>query len=681
MIKKTNKNNLFKKITYNKKISIFFVSLVLLIGIIITTGILLFSEKEDISKPKMIAYFYDGEKHDAPPSKENYEIDVVHCDKAVGEWDNDKWNLTLKEIEGKTTCILNYKRRVLTHTLTIDPNGGTYEGTTGTSQVDMKEEQIYELTDPTRKGYTFAGWEADNDSAEIRNDIFVMGRQNTKITANWTINTYQVEIRGSNTCDGAKTGEYNSRVALCQPEKEGYTFTGWETTSGTIEGNALVLDDSNATVTATWTANDYGYIVIHKQEALSGAYTIVDTEEFNATFGTTVRPNTKTYTGFTSPEKSSLTIGANSEDNKVQYLYTRNSYTLTINPGAGTTTTLLEQELKFEESVTIESPTRRGYNFTGWTKTSGTLQDNVFTMGASNATLTANYTPVSVTLYFDANQGTVNPTSKTVTYDATYGTLPTPTRNGYNFVGWYVNGNKIESDTTVNIAEATSAVAHWTKGSYVLSINPNGGRYDGSSATSQQGMEYQDEITISDPVREGYTFNGWTVNGTGATFNTNTKVFKMGSSNATLTANWTINKYTLTIEDTYTCDGTQELNYNSTYTLCTPVREGYTFTGWEDTDNIIQNNIVTMKAKDSTVKANWVANSYNYIVYHNKMNLDGTTYSRVDADTYTSSADFGTVVVTEPKVYTGFKTQEAKSITIGVSNNTVNYNYERNRYT
>ena len=689
MINNKNKQSIkinLENNTYKKKISIFLSCIIVLIGVIITSGMFIFNNKEDLNTPKLLAFIYDGEKHDAPPAKDaGYEIDVVNCEKASGTWDNEKWNIKLFDIEGKATCILNFKKKLPIHTLEIDPNGGTYKGTTGKTTVDIEETKTYELQNPTRVGYTFINWEKGDESVNLNGNIFTMGQTDAKVKAKWEINSYQLVISGTNVCDRTETIEYNATTDLCNPIREGYTFAGWEVTNGSVEGNVFRMGARNATVSPKWTINNYSYIVYHKQEALNGTYTLVDTQTFNAAYNTTVRPDTKTYTGFTSPSKQSLTITAN--NNSITYEYTRNSYTLTINPNGGTTSSDLTQTLKYQQQVTVVSPTKTGYNFTGWTKTSGTLQDTTFTIGASNATLTANYQAKTSTLYFDANQGSVSQASKQVTYDQQYGTLPTPTRTGYTFDGWFVNGSKIESSTIVKIESSTSAVAHWSKGAYTLSINPNGGTYNNSTATYQTSMDFEDELTINDPTRAGYTFDGWTLTGTGATFNSSTKVFKMGSSNATLTAKWTKNKYTLTITGTNVCDGTYNLDYQEIYPLCTPQNTGHTFTGWEDEDNLIQNNIVTMKAKNSTINAKWTANTYNYIVYHNKMNLDGLTYTRVDADTYNSTAEYGAVIVTTAKTYTGFKSLSNKTITIDVENNTppttnvAEYNYEREKYT
>ena len=66
---------------------------------------------------------------------------------------------------------------------------------------------------------------------------------------------------------------------------------------------------------------------------------------------------------------------------------------------------------------------------------------------------------------FDANGGNVTPTSKTVLFGNTYGDLPTPTRIGYKFDGWYTeptDGTKIESSTIFALEEPQTLYAHWT---------------------------------------------------------------------------------------------------------------------------------------------------------------------------------------------------------------------------
>ena len=65
---------------------------------------------------------------------------------------------------------------------------------------------------------------------------------------------------------------------------------------------------------------------------------------------------------------------------------------------------------------------------------------------------------------FNPNGGAVSPTSKTVTYGEPYGTLPTPQREGYGFLGWYTaasGGSKITATSTVSITANQTLYAHW----------------------------------------------------------------------------------------------------------------------------------------------------------------------------------------------------------------------------
>lgn len=111
---------------------------------------------------------------------------------------------------------------------------------------------------------------------------------------------------------------------------------------------------------------------------------------------------------------------------------------------------------------------------------------------------------------FDANGGTINQNNKLVTYDETYGELPIPTRNGYNFAGWYIEkngGTKVESTTKVTLKTNHTLYANWIPNKYTVSYDANGG----TGAPSDQ-IKIQDEpLTLSTtiPTRENYIFSGW----------------------------------------------------------------------------------------------------------------------------------------------------------------------------
>ena len=85
---------------------------------------------------------------------------------------------------------------------------------------------------------------------------------------------------------------------------------------------------------------------------------------------------------------------------------------------------------------------------------------------SNQGTATCTITPksISYTVKFDANGGSVGTTSKTVTYGETYGTLPTPTRTGYTFSGWFTaksGGRQVLATNTANGSDGSTLYAQW----------------------------------------------------------------------------------------------------------------------------------------------------------------------------------------------------------------------------
>lgn len=102
-----------------------------------------------------------------------------------------------------------------------------------------------------------------------------------------------------------------------------------------------------------------------------------------------------------------------------------------------------------------------------WTKIEIAASNDPLT----NATIHCADDAKSYTVTFDPNGGTVNPTSKTVTENEAYGELPTPTRSGYAFAGWFTaanGGEQITASTTVTLTGSQTLYAHWTAGGSVV---------------------------------------------------------------------------------------------------------------------------------------------------------------------------------------------------------------------
>lgn len=123
-------------------------------------------------------------------------------------------------------------------------------------------------------------------------------------------------------------------------------------------------------------------------------------------------------------------------------------------------------------------------------------------------------TPKSIayTVNFDPNGGTVSTKNIKVTYNSTYGTLPTPTRKGYNFDGWYTaktGGSKIVSSTMVGSSAGSTLYAHWKANQYTVTFDPNGGTVSTTSKTVTYGETYASPRVLPEPTYPGHTFDGW----------------------------------------------------------------------------------------------------------------------------------------------------------------------------
>lgn len=130
--------------------------------------------------------------------------------------------------------------------------------------------------------------------------------------------------------------------------------------------------------------------------------------------------------------------------------------------------------------ISTTRPSRTGYTFRGWsltkTATTASYQPGDTIRITSNSTLYAVWTANTYQVTFNPNGGQVSPTYKTVTYASTYGSLPTPTRLGYRFDGWFTaatGGSKIASTTIVTALSNHTVYAHWTVQS-VVHVYKNG---------------------------------------------------------------------------------------------------------------------------------------------------------------------------------------------------------------
>ena len=141
---------------------------------------------------------------------------------------------------------------------------------------------------------------------------------------------------------------------------------------------------------------------------------------------------------------------------------------------------------------------------------------------------------------FAPTGGTVSRTSKTVTYGDSYGSLPTPTRPGYTFDGWFTaktGGEKITSASKVTTFGVHTLYARWTPRQYTVTFDSNGGTVSTTSKTVTYGETYASPRVLPEPTYPGHTFDGWYTTKTGGTRVTEDTVVTV-TEDHTLYARW-----------------------------------------------------------------------------------------------------------------------------------------------
>jgi len=245
------------------------------------------------------------------------------------------------------------------------------------------------------------------------------------------------------------------------------------------------------------------------------------------------------------------------------------------------------------EVIVLPEPVRKNYAFIGWytalddgTRVGGTGDD--YTV-KTNTTLYAQWVS-GITVYYSPNGGIVSPQNEVVSVGGSV-TLPTPSRGGYVFKGWYnVHGEKVGNagDKYAVVGESffqggvvDTLLAEWRLLVTVI-FNLNGG----SDSLPSVMEPTEGSITLPTPVRSGYIFDGWYTSLTG-----DTKAGDAGglytipiTSAATLQlfARWIPAEVTVT----YNANGgsvlplTETVLAGSSVILPSPTNSGYTFSGW-----------------------------------------------------------------------------------------------------
>ena len=326
-----------------------------------------------------------------------------------GWYDNE--NLTgspVTAIGGAETGNKEYwaKWEINQYTITFDTNGGS-------EIAPITQDYGTEITvpdNPTRKGYTFKGW--DKEIPET------MPADNITVKAQWGINQYTITFDTNGGSEIAPiTQDYGTEItAPDNPTRKGYTFKGWD------KEIPKTMPAENMTVKAQWEINQYTITF----DTNGGSEIAPITQDYGTEITAPDNPTRKGYTFKGWDKEIPETMPAENMTVKAQWEI--NQYTITFDTNGGSEIAPITQDYGTEITVP-DNPTRKGYTFKGWDK------EIPETMPADNITVKAQWEINQYTITFDTNGGSE---IDSITQD--YGTEITapdnPTRKGYTFKGW-----------------------------------------------------------------------------------------------------------------------------------------------------------------------------------------------------------------------------------------------------
>ncbi len=459
------------------------------------------------------------------------------------------------------------------------------------------ESEAFQLPTPVRTGYIFLGWTGEGITEPQKTIEIPQGSTGDRTyTANWQVIEYTIItlLEGGN-AGSSQVYFYTveQTVTLPTPTRTGYTFLGW-TGEGitTPQPNVTIPKGSTGdkTYIENWELTEYN--ITMELNGGSGqekvVYTMTD-EDFELP---TPTRNGYEFVGWTGEDittpQTSVKIPKGSTGNKA---YTANwqviEYTITLDTNGGPVVSPIKYTV--EDLFTLPYILRPGYEFAGWTLDgSGMLPFTPLiiypgTTGDLHYKAEWRLAEYTITMDLDGGSG-----QEKVVYTITDEEfeLPTPTRNGYEFVGW--TGERITTpQTSVKIPKGSTGnkayTANWKVIRYTITLVTNGG-----AVIASIPYTVEDSVTLPiPPDRPGYEFSGWVLDGSGQFPSTPMIIPKGSTGDRIYKAEWRVATYTITYVSHGKAYNWVQYTINNSVYFGVPEEEpsyylpGYTFVGWK----------------------------------------------------------------------------------------------------
>ena len=272
------------------------------------------------------------------------------------------WDKEIPETMPADNITVKAQWEINQYTIAFDTNGGS-------EIAPITQDYGTEITapdNPTRKGYTFKGWDKEIPKT--------MPAENITVKAQWEINQYTITFDTNGGSDIAPiTQDYGAEItAPDNPTRKGYTFKGWD------KEIPETMPAENITVKAQWEINQYTITF----DTNGGSEIAPITQDYGTEITAPDKPTRKGYTFKGWDKEIPKTMPAENITVKAQWEI--NQYTIAFDTNGGSEIAPITQD--YGTQITApDKPTRKGYSFKGWDK------EIPETMPAENITITARW--------------------------------------------------------------------------------------------------------------------------------------------------------------------------------------------------------------------------------------------------------------------------------------------------
>lgn len=651
-----------------------------------------------------------------------------------GSWDfENKWGFYVENIDTATTNAATPKPLAYLETLWNDSANATrrIRMHNGSQSIRTYASDSAILNSLTGVHFSQVGkrqkWATSNGG---EGSYTVTVSKNGDLYAVWENEIYKVTLDSARYSSSDSTTPSSSATTAASPSTVyAYYDTGWyknvneSTSPWKIDGATKITSITKPTMTG------YTFGGFYPGKAGAGSAT----------------PYIKADGSFNSNKPTNITMATT-----LYAKWTANTYTIKFNGNGSTGGSMSNLSMTYDVSknLTTNAFSKTGYTFAGWATSStgsvvysnGQSVSNLSSTNGAVVNLYAKWTAKRYSVTFNSNGGTYSSTPATAwaLYDSknyyttetgsTAYTFVAPTRAGYTFKGYAdsstaTTANYIEySGSAFTVAKnwdksatTTTLYAVWSGNSYTITVNNNGGSGGAVNSTSYTTKAASQNFSLTLPTRTGYSFTGWSITGnTGtAAVSSDNKTLTIAANtygNITVTAQWSANIYTITLDSKYyatssTTTGTAVTDVGTaaiyekyatgfyTTSACTttiatiskPTYTGYTFGGYytgkagsgtqviDSTGKITAAN--TKWSSNTTIYAKWTTNSYtitlagaggtisSLAVHSNSSGLSITTANSKMTATYNQTGRFTATLARTGYTFNGWTNSGSGTVT------------------